>query len=172
MISLIELDDKSDARGLKNEKTIIIILIIISTILCVSLFADTIMYHYYRAFTDSKYDLFCAVYPYSYNNMANLSQSLFVQHIRIVREMGFKGVKLWNVECFYDEGTLSWSLDVIQNESLQVIIPLQYFNSACSFRFPSSVWERKGFMENDEEFSLFCEYVKNVSEIARSYINF
>jgi hypothetical protein len=120
----------------------------------------------------ANFSVYCAVYPYSYNNMNPLNQTDFEMQIQKAKEIGFKGVLLWNVECFYDDGKLEWIMGLLKNCGLDVVIPVQYFNRACSLPFPSEAWNRKGFMENDEELNLFCEYLTNVSLLVRSYVNF
>lgn len=120
----------------------------------------------------SQFDVYCAVYPYSYNNMTSLNQTDFEIQLDKVKEIGFTGIKLWNVECFYDENLLEWVMNETKERGLNVIIPIQYFNRSYSFPFPEQAWERKGFMENSAELNLFNEYVSNVSLIVRGYINF
>lgn len=119
----------------------------------------------------AKFDVYCAVYPYSYNNMNSLNETDFTLQLNKVKEIGFKGVLLWNVECFYDENKLVWVMDKTKELGLNVIIPFDYFNRSNSFPFPSETWRKKGFF-NDAELNLYCEYVANVSKIVRSYINF
>jgi hypothetical protein len=118
-------------------------------------------------------DLFCAVYPYSsWNGMAPLNQAEFRQHVGIIKEVGFKGVLLWNLECFYDENLLDWSMELCRNESLEVLIPIQYFNRSENFPFPTFTWAREGFMTSDTELNVFADYLGNVSEIVRNHTNF
>jgi hypothetical protein len=119
----------------------------------------------------SQFDLYCAVYPYSYNNMTSLDQNDFRIQIQKVKEIGFKGVILYNIECFYDENKLTWVMDLLKNEGLNVIAHIDYFNRTYNFPFPSEAWNKKGFF-NDAELNLFNQYLTNVSEILRDYVNF
>jgi hypothetical protein len=118
-----------------------------------------------------QFELYCAVYPYSYNNMTSLNETDFQIQIQRVKEIGFDGVLLWNVECFYDEGKLGWVMDLCKNQNLTVIIAFDYFNRTYNFPFPKETWNKTGFF-NDAELNLFCDYLTNVSTIVRGYINF
>lgn len=120
----------------------------------------------------SHFDVYCAVYPYSYNGMNSLNETDFEIQLDKVKEIGFKGVLLWNVECFYDDDKLAWVMDEAKERGLNVIIPIQYFNRTYNFPFPSEAWNRKGFIENNAELQLFNDYLTNVSLIVRGYINF
>jgi hypothetical protein len=116
-------------------------------------------------------ELYCAVYPYSYNGMVSLNETDFMLQLEKVKQIGFKGVLLWNVECFYDDGKLKWVMDKAKELGLNVLIPFNYFNRSYSFPFPSEAWKQKGFF-NDAELNLYCQYITNVSTIVKSYINF
>lgn len=130
------------------------------------------LYQNYEALSNpAKFDVYCAVYPYSYNGMSPLNTSDFEIQLDKVKEIGFKGVLLWNVECFYDENKLVWVMTKTKEKGLDVIVPFNYFNRTYNFPFTSEAWKQKGFF-NDAELNLYCEYVANVCKIVRSYINF
>ena len=120
------------------------------------------------------FDLYCAVYPYSYRGTNNpLNEENFKRQIQKVKEISFKGVVLHNVECFYDEEKLSWAIRLLKNENLSVMLHIDYFNRTYHFpNFTRDTYTNKEGFFNDAELNLFCDYVRNVSKIVRNYTNF
>lgn len=148
-----------------------LILIAVTLIFLTTVFYDDLLYWYYRNFTKPKYLPFVAFYPYSCNHMNSLNRAEFLSDLQIAEDLGFKGVMIFNTECFYDDGNLKWALDHIEDMGLKFMIQIQYFNRSHSFPFVSSTYSQEGFMTNERDFSQFCEFVYNVSLICRDYEN-
>jgi len=117
-----------------------------------------------------RFDFYICLYPYSYNNMQPLNLTDFYRQVDKAKEIGAVGIELFNVPCFYDEGYLDDALDyIIKTKKMKVILFLEYFNRSCSFPFPKEAWDKSGFPDNDHDVNLYCEYLENVSKIARKY---
>jgi len=93
-------------------------------------------------------------------------RSHFYLQVDKAKEIGAKGIELFDVPCFYDEGYLDDALDYIaHNKSMKVILFLEYFNRSYSFPFPSEAWDRSGFPDDEDNVNLYCKYLENVSKI-------
>ena len=119
----------------------------------------------------AQYVPFICLYPYSYNRMTPLNQTHFVQDINIMSNLGFKGVRLTNFECLYDEGLLEWAVDVIESYDLKLMLAFQFFDRSQSFPFPHETWSREGFPNNSTQMNLYCDYVANVTKMVRDREN-
>lgn len=117
-------------------------------------------------------DFYICLYPYSWNNMSSLNITDFYRQVDIAKEIGAVGIKLHNIECFYDEGLLDDALTyIISNQSMKAILFFQYFNRSHSFPFARDAWDRSGFPYSDDEIDLFIEYLEDVTKIAKDYSN-
>ena len=120
---------------------------------------------------------YCAISPQDYDNasITNLNQAKFLQHLDIVKDIGFDGVVLHRVESFYAEGKLDWVFNECNERNLTVMLAIYYFNLSQTFPYDYTnlqTWNKTGFMIDNAEFNLFVEWLQNISDIAISHPNF
>jgi len=119
---------------------------------------------------------FVGLYPYSLN-MSPLNYTRFLEDLDSTVELGFRGVKLWNVECFYDEGLLEQVMDDLAARNLSVIIPFRFFDRTYKFNasqipaMPSQAYDISGFPDNTTQREAFINFVNNVTKIVKSKQN-
>lgn len=147
---------------------VVLSLLIFATVLQYAINNDLL----YLPSAKAEFKLYCCVYPYGYNNMTPLNETDFVLQLEKVKEIGFDGINLWNIECFYDESKVDFLMEKTKELGLDVLISLNYFNRSYSFPFPSQAYSSyRGFFD-DAELELYCEFVTNVSHIVKNYSNF
>jgi len=116
---------------------------------------------------------FVGLYPYSLN-MSPLNYTRFLEDLDTIVDLGFKGVKLGNVECFYDEGWLEQAMDDLAARNLSVIIPFRFFDRTYKFNasqtpsMPPEAYSISGFPNNAIQVQAFINFVNNVTNIVKN----
>ena len=134
-------------------------IICLCLVLLVSLFPERQTVHY------------VAFYPYS-NDMDSLNQTRFSQLCQVAEEIGFSGVLLWGIECFYEEKLVTFALEECASHNLEVIIPLRYLDRSYSFPFVSETYNYDTFFTSQAKVDLYSEFLSNVSALAVQEPNF
>jgi len=119
-----------------------------------------------------RYTPYIVTYDYSWNNMTPLNKTRFMENIQQAKDLGFKGIKLCNIECYYAEGYLLEAVRNISKLGLKVIIPFKWFDATYSFPYPAVAYQNiEGFPDNQTQFEAFLGYVYNVSHLLRDEPN-
>jgi len=115
-----------------------------------------------------RYTPYIVTYDYSWNNMTPLNKTRFMQNIQQAKDLGFKGIKLCNIECYYAEGYLLEAVRNISKLGLKVIIPFKWFDATYNFPYPAVAYQNiEDFPDNQTQFEAFLEYVYNVTQLLR-----
>ncbi|MEM2936380.1 MAG: hypothetical protein QW231_04290 [Candidatus Bathyarchaeia archaeon] len=148
---------------------ILIGIVVIAYILITSAFSNFIKQSYPK---EKKYTPYISTYDYSWNNMTPLNKTRFMENIQQAKDLGFKGIKLCNIECYYAEGYLLEAVRNISKLGLKVIIPLKWFDATYSFPYPAVAYQNiEGFPDNQTQLETFLKYVYNVSYLLRDETN-
>jgi hypothetical protein len=119
---------------------------------------------------------FIGLYPYSLN-MRPLNYTRFLEDLDTIAELGFKGVKIWNVECFYDQGLLGQVMDDLAARNLSAIIPIRFFDRTYKFNpsqtpsMPPKAYDISGFPDNTTQKQAFVDFVNNVTKTVKNKPN-
>lgn len=81
---------------------------------------------------------------------ARKNYSEIVDDLNLVSYLGFKGVKLWNIEGFHDNGIVDKIFSDLQERGLVAVLPFR-------------VWRQEQFPENQSAIDEFKAFVANVS---------
>jgi len=89
---------------------------------------------------------------------ARSNYSEIVADLDLISCLGFKGVKLWNIEGFYDNGLVDKIFSDLQKRDLVAILPLR-------------VWTQEQFPENLTALEDFKFFVANISATLKTKTN-
>jgi len=120
---------------------------------------------------------FVALYPYSVS-MDYLNTTKFIESLNVSMEIGFKGINLMNVECFYyddDNGSLQvgdrllWAIREITKRGLDVMVSIRWYNGLdYSFPYSGEAYspnQINKFPNNETLLNWYLEFAFNVSKL-------
>jgi len=82
----------------------------------------------------------------------------FLRDLDLIVELGFRGVKLWNIEGYYDTLILDKVARDLKERGLVFVVPFQF-------------WERNQFPYNTTKVDEFADYVEDVAKKLRDKEN-
>lgn len=109
------------------------------------------------------------------NNQTSIAR--LINYTKAIKDMGFKGVGLIEMECFYLDNYLATYLDYLKNESLKVVIYFHWRDFTAPFTFgePNALygdfWNPKSFPDNSTKAYKWIEWIENVTKITKNYDN-
>lgn len=109
-----------------------------------------------------------AFYPFENANGDHAPDSHwsnFTKDVRLIKDLHFEGLKLFNMHWFYNTSTLEKSLDYIESMKLKVVPTFVLFDVMSSPYNFSQNW----FTLNQSKLDAYCDYVANCTLTTRNY---
>lgn len=109
----------------------------------------------------------------------NETKRQWVQNwVTLAKDMGFKGVGLAELECYYLDGYLEDYLQLLNESGLKVAIYFMWrdFTIPVSFELDAepidpNFWKPEGFPDNSTKCEAWIDWIHNVTLITKNYAN-
>jgi hypothetical protein len=119
-----------------------------------------------------KFSPYVCLTPYAYNGYKSLNITYFEEDLDVVKNMGFCGVSLHNLQNFYYEGIIDNVMSSCLDRNLSVIVYFQFVDITKSpFSRENGWWSREGFPYNTTQVDAYVDYVKNVTDTVKNFNN-
>lgn len=131
----------------------------------------------------SELESYCVNMAYSSNNHCSTiknnetAQEVLHNWTNLIKDMGFKGVGLAELECYYWDDYLTTYLDYLNESGLKVAVYIMWRDFTINFTFgepnaiPSDVWKPQDFPDNSTKCEAWISFVDNITEITKNYDN-
>ncbi|MEM3783483.1 MAG: hypothetical protein QXY88_00415 [Candidatus Bathyarchaeia archaeon] len=99
--------------------------------------------------------------------------------LSLAKQMGFKGVGVAELECYYLDGYLDEYLRLIDEYGLKAALYIMWRDFTINVSFeqnaprpiPNEFWMPKGYPDNETKVEAWLSYIENVTEIAKNHSN-